>query len=140
MKGAAQERANRNMIYKFSKTESRILIYGPEWNYKVVDCNCREDVEEVISKMGNPVLCMKNFDSWQELARARKYYEWEMSASPRAKQNVERPTDEDIDWFWQKELVDSYTTYDIKEVNAKYDHLLPDSPYVYLSSKENLRH
>ena len=93
---------DRKMTYKFSRTQSRILIYGPEWNYKVVDCNCREDVEEVISKIGEPHSYMKNFGSWQDLAKARKCYEWELSASPRAKQNVERPTDEEIEWFWQK--------------------------------------
>ena len=127
------------MINKFSKTQSRILLYGPEWNYKVVDCNCREDVEEVISKMGEPDLYMKNFDSWQDLARARRCYEWEISALPRAKQNVVRPTDEDIEWFWRKELVDSYDSEEAKRIIAKYEPLLPDSPDVYLSSKENMK-
>ena len=126
------------MINKFSRTQSRVLVYGPNWNYRVIDCNCLEDVEETISKMGKPNVYMKNFDTWQDLAKARKCYEWQMSALRRAKHDVEKPTEEEEEWFWQKQLDDEYMVKDIKEIVAAYDDMLPDSPDVYLSSKENL--
>ena len=127
------------MNNKFNRKEARVVVYGPEYNYKVYVANNLEQLDEITGNWAKPVVYMKNFKSWEELEVARRCYEWEMSASPRAKQDVERPTDEEIEWFWQKELVDSYTTYDIKEVVAKYDHLLPDSPYVYMSSIENMK-
>ena len=61
-----------------------------------------------------------------------------MSALRRAKHDVEKPTEEEEEWFWQKQLDDEYMVKDIKEIVAAYDDMLPDSPDVYLSSKENL--
>lgn len=128
------------MDNRFSRIASRVLVYGKEKNYKVIDCNCREDVEEIVSFWGKPTVYMKGFNTWQEVASAKKCYEWEMSAFPQAKQNVERPTDEEIEWFWQKQLDDEYMVKDIKEIVAQYDKMLPDQPDVYMSSKEALKH
>lgn len=117
------------MSNKFNKTESRILVYGPEWNYAAVECNNKEAVEASVKAWGMPNVYMKNFDTWQEMALARKCYEWMLSASPKAKQNVERPTDAELDWFWDKKLNDEY--YDISEAVAKYDDMLPETPDRY---------
>lgn len=126
------------MVNKFSRTESRVLVYGKGHNYKVVDCNCREDVEETVNIWGKPVLYMNNFNSWQDLAAARKCYEWQMSAFPKASQNVERPTDEEEEWFWQKQLDDEHMVKDIKEIVAAYDKCLPDNPNAYALSRASL--
>lgn len=119
------------MVNKFSKKESRVLVYGPEHHYQVVNCNCREDVEETVNIWGKPVLYMDNFNSWQEVAAAKKCYEQMMSAFPKAPQNVDRPTDDEEEWFWQKQLEDEHMVKDIREVVAAYDHLLPDTPDRY---------
>lgn len=124
---------------RFSRTQSRVLVYGEGQRYKVIDCNNLEAVEETIKFFGKPNVYMKNFNTWQELAAARKCYEWQMSALPKAKQDVEKPTDEEEDWFWQKQLDDEYMVRDIKDIVEKYDTKLPDKPDVYLSSKEILK-
>ena len=126
------------MNNKFSRTNARVLVYGENYRYRVVECNNLEDVEEIIACWGKPNMYMKNFNTWQEMARARKCYEWMLSALPRAKQDVDTPTPEEHKWFWEKQLNDEYFVKDIAEI-TKWDEALPDSPDVYASSKENIR-
>ena len=118
------------MTNKFSRTQSRILCYGKERNYAVIECNCLEDVEEMISIWGKPHLYMDNFNTWQEMAKAKRCYEWLVSGLPGAKR-VDSPTDVENDWFWEKQLVHEHFVKDIKEIVAKWDNCLPDSPDRY---------
>lgn len=97
--------------------------------------NNLSQVEEIIKKWGKPNVYMKNFDDWQELEKARKCYEWQMSALPKAKQDVERPTDEEEEWFWQKQLKDEHFVKSIDEINKWVEHL-PDDPNAYSYTKE----
>ena len=126
------------MNNKFNKNEARVVVYGPEYDYKVYVANNLAQLDEIVGTWTKPAVYMKNFKSWEELEAARKCYEWQMSAFPHAKYDVEKPTEEEEEWFWQKQLDDEYMVKDIKQIVAAYDDLLPDSPDVYLSSKENL--
>jgi hypothetical protein len=126
------------MNNKFSKRNARILVYGESYRYRVVECNNLEDVEEIITCCGKPNMYMKNFETWQEMARARKCYEWMMSALPKAKQDVEKPSPAEEKWFWQKQLNDEYFVKDVADI-TKWDDALPDSPNAYSLSKEKLK-
>ena len=123
------------MTNKFSKAEARVLVYDRKWNYLVVNCNNWEDYAETIAYFGKPTVYMTNFNSWQEVAIAKKCYEWQMSALPIAKQNVEEPTDEEDEWFWQKQLEDEFPTWNVAEVVAKWDDMLPETPDKYKPKK-----
>ena len=116
---------------KFNKKEARVIVYGPEFNYKVYVANNLKQLDEIVGNWAKPTVYMKNFNSWEELEIARKCYEWQMSALPKAKQDVEKPTDEESEWFWQKQLDDEYMVRDIKDIVEKYDDLLPDTPERY---------
>ena len=108
---------------KFSRKEARVLVWPDNTVY---EANNREQVEYIVNLRGKPHLYMNNFNTWQEMEDAGKNYRYLVSGLPGAA-NAERPTDESIDWFWEKQLVDEHFVKDIKEIVAKYDDLLPDS-------------
>lgn len=124
------------MNNRFSKKDSRVLVYGEEYNYRVYSANNLSQVEEIINTWGKPAMYMNNFATWEELEKARKCYEWLMSALPKAKQNVYVPSNDEQEWFYQKQLADECFVTNILETVRLWDNVLPDNPNVYLYSKE----
>ena len=118
------------MENKFNKREARVLVYGKEYDYIVVECINRKAVEETVNSLHMPTVYMDNFEKWEDMKKARKCYEWQMSAFPQARK-VSKPSDEDDEWFWQKQLDDEHIVYDVKDVVAKWDDKLPDDPNRY---------
>lgn len=119
---------------RFIKSEACILIYGKNWLYMVWDANNALQVKEAIEKYGKPNMVMKNFESINEMKKARKCYEWQMSSIPGSMyydMELEKPLFEEEDWFWQKQLIDEQFVYDVRQIVAKYDSMLPNSPDRY---------
>lgn len=125
---------------RFIKSEACILIYGKNWLYTVWEANNASKVKEAVEKHGKPNMIMKNFESINDMKKAKKCYEWQMSVikgSMYYDMDLERPLPEEDEWFWQKQLDDEYFVNDIKEIVAKYDDMLPDSPDRYAVKKED---
>lgn len=120
---------------RFNKTQARVLVYGPERNHAVYCVNNIQQLEDIITCWGKPVLYMKNFNTWEELERARKSYEWMLSAIPGVNTNTPEPSPEDKEWFWMKQLNDEYLVKSIDEIN-KWVEYLPDDPDAYSYTKE----
>ena len=125
---------------KFVKEEACILIYGKNWSYMVWEANNVSQVKEAVEQYGKPNMIMKNLTSVAQMRIAKKCYEWQMSGvkgSMYYNEDLERPLPEEDEWFWQKQLDDEYFVNDIKEIVAKYDDMLPDSPDRYAVKKED---
>ena len=124
---------------RFIKSEACILIYGKNWSYMVWDANNASQVKDAIEQYGKPNMVMKNFASVAEMRTAKKCYQWQLSGIPDSMyydMELEEPLPEEEDYFWQKKLLDECFVNDIRQVVAKYDDMLPDSPNRY-SVKKN---
>lgn len=85
---------------KFIKSEARILCYGPECGCAVFDANNHSQEQDLIGKFGKPNVCMKGFDTFQEMKIAKACYEYELSALNG--KSGRKPAEDALCWFYTK--------------------------------------
>lgn len=118
------------MNNKFIPAEAKILIFDEKYNYYVSDCNNQEQIDYAIKTFGEPHMYMCGFANWKEMAAAKRCYQHMLSALRSMSMAITKPTAEEIDWFWQKQLEDEHF-WNYKKFAAqiaRYEETLPDAP------------